>query len=90
MQMELTPREREIIPEHRRSTREIAEKESAKLIGVAHRFSQWLMETGAGATYSTFCNDFGYQADASEDRSRTYKLVETIRECAYRLIAGDE
>jgi len=50
-------------------------QQALHLMGVAARYQQWLIENGAGSTYSTFCDDFGYQGQPNEDRPRLYDAV---------------
>lgn len=75
--MELTDEEKRVILE-RRKAKEQAEKrelDTRHLLNTAFRFLYWLDENGAGATFSTFCDDFEYEAKEGEDRSRLYKNV---------------
>lgn len=46
-----------------------------KTLQTAVAFNRWLNQNGAGITYSTFCNDFGYIPEAGENRPDTYKIV---------------
>lgn len=55
-------------------------KQSSALhvLTVALNFATWMVENGAGPTYSTFCDDFGYQAQPGEDRPALYRKVEEV------------
>jgi hypothetical protein len=84
--MELTYEEKRIVMEYR-AVKERAEKherDTLHLLDVASRFKQWMTEKGAGATYSTFCNDFEYEAREGEDRPKLYEnaleIISTARE----------
>lgn len=48
---------------------------------VAHQYNQWLVENGRGDTYSTFCDEFGYQ---HERRRQVYSAVVALRSFATR------
>lgn len=41
-------------------------------IKAAYDFAQWMETEGHGPSYSTFCDDFGYEAGPDEPRPRTY------------------
>lgn len=51
---------------------------SLRRIQTAAEFATWLDENGAVATYSTFCDDFGYDSMTGEDRPETYKIIMNI------------
>jgi len=62
--MELTEDERRVI-ENIRAARErkLLTRETAReLLRVAADFWRWMAEEGAGPTYSTFCDEYGYEA----------------------------
>ena len=71
--MELSKEEQEIILKFR------AEKESKirfiHVLRIAYKFAEWMEEVGAGETYSTFCDDFGYKAIKGEDRPKFYNNI---------------
>lgn len=51
-----------------------------KVLRTAYKFESWMQDTGAGASYSTFCDDFGYEGVEGESRPAVYKRVlEIIR-----------
>lgn len=52
---------------------------SLEILRVAHEFNVWLVENGAGATFSTFCDDYGYQG---ENRSEVYTFAVNARTAA--------
>lgn len=78
--MELTDEEKKIVMEHRRSMARAwrNERDAMHLLDTASRFRQWLEENGAGATFSTFCDNFGYESREGEDRARLYNNVMSI------------
>lgn len=49
-----------------------------ELLETATRFEAFLQGEGMGATYSTFCDDFGYEAGKGERRNTTYESVMSI------------
>lgn len=49
-------------------------------IKAAYDFAQWMETEGHGPSYSTFCDDFGYEAGPDEPRPRTYEIVMDIIE----------
>lgn len=53
------------------------------VVATAYNYASWLINNGAGSTYSTFCDDFGYQAQPGEDRPTLYKKIEAIFDLAY-------
>lgn len=45
------------------------------------KFAEWLEESGAGGSYSDFCDDFGYQAIDGEDRMESYHwIIQTLKD----------
>jgi len=78
--MELTDEEKRIVMEHRKVKEQAKkhERDIRNLLYTAFRFRFWLDDNGAGATYSTFCNDFGYEAKEGEDRPKLYEDTLTI------------
>ncbi len=77
MPIKLTDQEEKIILKLREdAAREKRDRELfLRRIRAAADFAEWMNEEGAGATYSTFCDDFGYEAIEGEDRPRTYQIV---------------
>lgn len=55
------------------------------LLRLATSYLQWLSENGMGDTYTTFCDDFGYEASEGEDRPATHQDVMSIIRHAYEL-----
>lgn len=81
--MSLSPEEKEIILKHRAK---IEEKRShVHLLRVTHDFANWLHVNQAGATYSIFCDDFGYAGRVGEDRPKLYDDVLTLIKTARSL-----
>lgn len=82
----MTSEERKIILQLRRDD-DIARRHNAvRLMKGAADFIVWLDENGVGATYSTFCDDFGCESKEGEDRSYLYKRVnELIQEAKRRV-----
>lgn len=87
MALELTEWEEQIILKLRKEAeQEQRQREmSTKLLRVSSEFDNWLRENGAGATYSTFCDDFGYEAVKGEDRPCVYKFVMELIELSRNL-----
>ena len=54
------------------------------VLTVAQSYGKWLIDEGAGSTYSTFCDDFGYQAQPGEDRPSLYRKILTIFDAAQK------
>lgn len=73
--MEISEEERCLILQHRRKVDDELKPKAAHLLDVSARYLSWLIENGAGSTYSTFCNDFGYEPVDGEDRSVLYEKV---------------
>lgn len=53
------------------------------VVATAYNYASWMINNGIGSTYSTFCDDFGYQAQPGEDRPMLYKKIEKILDFAY-------
>ena len=72
--MDLTDEEVKIIEQFRQSKKSQPDhqKRTLHLLQRAASFERWMQETGAGATYSAFCDDYGYQG---EDRPVLYEQV---------------
>lgn len=73
--MELSEEERCLFLQHRRKIDDELKPKAAHLLDVSARYLSWLIENGAGSTYSTFCNDFGYEPADGEDRPVLYEEV---------------
>ncbi len=87
---ELSEQEMALVVAHRRAVRAAMQLDVVRLLGLAARFEAWKMEHGAGATYSTFCDDFGYDAQDGENRHTTYGKVQEIIESVYTLLSVDK
>ncbi len=89
--MELTEDEVRIILEHRKAKAIAArqERDTLHLLDVALNFARWMSETRSGSSYSTFCNDYGYEAitdeSGEENRATTHRRVLTIIDKAKEL-----
>lgn len=80
--------EKNIILHHRKKQERIKQEKQQrlKLLKTAYEFEKWLQENEAGVSYSAFCNDFGYEADPDENRSRIYETILHIRNMVMDLI----
>ena len=73
----LTKAEKEIIlqlrkdDEYRRRMKELY----LSRLKTAYEFAKWMEERGVGSTFSTFCNEFGYD---ELDASGVYEVVSDI------------
>lgn len=67
--MELTNEERQAVYNLRHEKERAMRPALEHLLNVAARYTAWLNKNGAGSTYSTFCDDFGYEAVDNEDLS---------------------
>lgn len=81
LEIYVSPEEHAAIMEMRRKSDAIKEHSrlSMEILTTAHRYEQWLRDNGAGSSYSTFCNEFGYQGERS---SFIYAQVQRIRHVA--------
>lgn len=73
--MNLTEEERCMVLAHRRKIDDELKIKACKLLLLARDYLEWMVGNGAGSTYSTFCNDFGYGATEGESRNKTYEDV---------------
>ena len=78
MQMEVSQEEEALINAHRRNKHKRVRRYTVHVIGVAARYAAWMQDSGAGNSYSTFCDDFGYQPVGSEPRSQLHDQVMNI------------
>jgi hypothetical protein len=60
-----------------------ARTQALYVLAVALRYALWMAEEGIGDTYSTFCDDFGYQAKEGENRPALYAKVQAVIRAAY-------
>lgn len=78
--IEVTEEEYESIVSLRSRINQEHQTRALKLLVLATRYLQWLSDNGMGDTYSTFCDDFGYEASEDEDRPSTHAdAMSTIR-----------
>lgn len=84
--MELTEQEKDMVLEHRKKQVVLTSQKRYALfcLETAYRYEQWLQANSNGSTYSTFCNDFGFDSWGDYSRSQTFATVEIIRELAYK------
>lgn len=83
--IEVTKEEYEAIAEMRSKQDDERQTKALNLLFLATSYLRWLHDNGAGDTYSTFCDDFGYEASEGENRSATHEdVMSTIRH-AYEL-----
>lgn len=82
--MELTEREMEVVLRMRRTSAVHVARKQAKLeiLRAAHEYEKWLQENGVGSTYSTFCDDFGYDGGVHVHRPGLFRGVCAARETA--------
>lgn len=73
----LTEQEKAVILQQRQNEeRKVRRQEAAlNVLKTAHLFAAWMRQTGAGPSYSTFCDDFEYEAAEGEHRPATYHQV---------------
>lgn len=84
--MTLTEDEAKVIANIRHVEAEIERKKkySLKLLVTAFEYAQFMADGGLGNSYSTFCDEFGYDVDGEEVRSYVHesvmKLISIARE----------
>jgi hypothetical protein len=79
--MELTEREKNIILDLRKKEQEKINKQlkAVSLIRTAMHYLEFMQDQGFGNTYSTFCDDFGYEVTTEgEVRNFTWLSVTKI------------
>ena len=83
--MELTEHEKNTVLRMRKAQAERKQRKEAALhiLKTAYLFERWMQENGVGPSYSTFCDDFGYEAGEDEHRPTTYKRVMLSIELVY-------
>lgn len=85
--IEVTEEEYKAIMEMRSKREEGRQTRALNLLFLATSYLRWLRDNGMGDTYSTFCDDFKYEASEGEDRPATHQdVMSTIRH-AYELTA---
>lgn len=77
MAIEITEQEEQLILQLRRAEQEETRRRNSalKVLKTAYEFEAWMQQEGAGPTYSTFCEDFGYEAIEGEHRPSIYERV---------------
>lgn len=92
--LELTEEEQNVILKMRYEKEQQERKEalSLKYLKVAAEYLAFLQNEGAGSTFTTFTDDFGYQGEKGENRSKTYyavlDLIESSRTLAHAVVYG--
>lgn len=78
--MELTESEAKVITDIRRVESERKRKVtlSIHLLSTAAQYAKFMRDEGYGDTYSTFCDNFGYEGENELSRSTVHKLVMEI------------
>lgn len=82
---ELTQEEKQLVINHRRKQAGLLNNKlsTTDYVRIALEFMLFI-EGGNEATYSTFCDDFGYRATDGEDRPNTWRIVVNIIKLARR------
>ncbi|HMN12798.1 MAG TPA: hypothetical protein PKD55_10790 [Bellilinea sp.] len=95
--IELTNEERKIILDlrERREQERLTRLRAHATLGIAARFADWLEENGAGPSYTTFVDDFGYDGLRVEGlqeppRDTVYAQAMKLIELASALARGGE
>lgn len=89
--MDLTAKEVEMILKHRAEQAKItkAKEQTLMLLDYAAVYSLWLLDTGNGSTYSTFCNDCkAIDTTLLEDRNQAYNFIMEIIQLAKNYAAN--
>lgn len=83
--MELTESERLVILERRRAQKKAEEDREKRphLLETAFKYEKWLQENQAGSTFSTFCDEFGYDGPK---RDVIFGQVRELRELAIKMV----
>lgn len=78
--MKLTKEEEQLILKSReeKALKKQAKELALRRIRTAHGYAIWLENNGAGDTYSTFCDEFGYEATLGENRCETWHTIHKI------------
>jgi hypothetical protein len=89
--MVLSEAEAQLIRERREDEERKARRRRLTLhyLKTAYEYKAWLQEHGAGSSYSTFCNEFGYQPpeDWPLSRNHIYNAVSGLIQKARRSTA---
>lgn len=85
--IELTEEEEKLLLDLRAQKEQIKANiaKRREILRVAYEYETWLQENGAGSTYSTFCDNFGY---TGADREEMYHDVGDVRKKAHDLAYG--
>lgn len=77
--MTITEEERQLILKHRAEKASYEEKHPLriKVLDLTRRYDEWLYKNGCGDTFSTFVDEFGYDA---HDASAMHRCVRILRE----------
>jgi hypothetical protein len=89
--MDLTAAEVEMILERRakQERKRKADEQAIALLEIAAGYGKWLITTGNGSTYSTFCDDCEtIDTSILQNRSEAYKFVWEIVQLAQRYATG--
>jgi hypothetical protein len=78
--MILTDEETRLVLEYRKEQAAIAMRKqmTGRLLRIAANYYDWLQQQDAGDTYTTFCNDFGYEARCGESRPEIHGGVAAL------------
>ena len=81
--VELEEEELDVVKEYRakRDAQKRQKNLQFEILEQAYEYEKWLRENGAGSSFSTFCDDYGYPS--SENRKFIYDAVEEIRRQAW-------
>ena len=63
-------------------------KRRAEILKVAYQYELWLQANGRGSSFTTFCDEFGYQSEAN--LSSIYAAVNEVRQAAIDNESGYE
>lgn len=79
---ELTDDELNLVLKHRENRKAEQGREQRKnlVIAMVYRYNEWLRDNGAGSSYSTFCDEFGFNG---ENRQSMYNAIIKIMEIAF-------
>lgn len=81
--VELEEEELDVVKEYRakRDAQKRQKNLQFEILEQAYEYEKWLRENGAGSSFSTFCDDYGYPS--LENRKFIYDAVEEIRRQAW-------
>lgn len=89
--IEVTEEEYDALVATRKSKQKARDSIAADLLDIAIAYHKWLSDNGAGDTYTTFCEDFGYTPLGTINRSAVHGSVACIinRARQYAIWAGE-